>query len=96
MQGTPASRLASTTPATVLPRALWRSTEPSAVRQSAAPASRPAQADELDHGVAAGARIGAERVERSAETAGGAGAGALRDVAAEGGAEARRAPRRTA
>ena len=41
MHGTPASRHAASTPATVLPRALWRSTEPSAVRQSAAPASMP-------------------------------------------------------
>ncbi len=83
MQGTPASRQAASTPATVLPRALWRSTEPSAVRQSAAPGEQAAQPDELDHGLAARARIRAERVERGAEPARGARARALRDVAAE-------------
>ena len=88
-QGTPARGRPRARPATVLPRALWRSTEPSAVRQSAAPASRPPQPDELDHGLAARARVGAERVERGAETARGARAGALRDVAAERRAEPR-------
>ena len=63
---------AASTPATVLPRALWRSTEPSAVRQSAAPASRPRSPTSSITASAAGAGVRAERVERRAEAAGGA------------------------
>ena len=59
------------------------------MRQSAAPASDSPQADELDHGIAAGARVRAERIQRGAQPAGGARARALRDVAAEGLAEPR-------
>ena len=48
-----------------------------------------AQPHELDHRVAAGAGICTERVERGPEPTGGAGARSLRDIAAEGRAEAR-------